>query len=119
MERSQAPLISGFPWQETKTFLERLLIPMMHVLLLGYLPIRRMRQTSEPGFAAGCGQLFMADKNEYFLLDGHRSIHASRHDGIQLPRRYRRRAYMTDIFDASDIAVCRIVSIGEPGLERP
>lgn len=108
MEQSQMPLVSGFPFQETGTILEKLLIPMMHVLLLGYLPIQRMRQTSDPSFAAGCGQLFLADRSEYFLMEGHRSIHASRHDGIQLPKRYRRRGYFTDIFDASDIATCRM-----------
>lgn len=105
---SQTPLISGFPFQETETFWEKLLIPLMHVILLGYLPIARMRSTSDPGFAAGCGQLFVADRVRYMLLDGHRAIWQSRHDGIQLPRKYRKSGYLTDIFDASDIARCRM-----------
>jgi len=39
---------------------------------------------------------------------GHSSIRDSRHDGIQLPRAFRRAGYQTDIFDATDIARCRM-----------
>jgi len=103
-----APLVSGFPMQETGTFAERLLIPMMHYVLLGYLPIDRMRSSLGVGLAAGCGQLFFADRKAYLVAGGHSAISSSRHDGIQLPRAFRRAGFMTDIFDASDIARCRM-----------
>ena len=81
---------------------------MMHYVLLGYLPIERMRSTVDPGFAAGCGQLFLAKKQEYLQSDGHRAIASSRHDGIKLPRNFRNHGFKTDLFDASDIAKCRM-----------
>ncbi len=106
--KSNTPLVSGFPFQETNTFSEKLLIPLMHFVLLGYLPIRRMRSSSQPGLAAGCGQLFLAQRAAYFDVDGHRAIQSSRHDGIKLPRAFRESGYLTDIFDATDIARCRM-----------
>ena len=106
--RRQAPLISGFPMQETGTLAEKILIPLMHYVLLGYLPIDRMRSSLEVGLAAGCGQLFFADKRVYMSIDGHSSIRGSRHDGIQLPRAFRRAGHRTDIFDATDVACCRM-----------
>lgn len=106
--RSGAPLISGFPMQETGTLAEKMLIPLMHYVLLGYLPIDRMRSTLGVGLAAGCGQLFLADRQVYMSVGGHSSIRFSRHDGIQLPRAYRRAGHRTDIFDATDIARCRM-----------
>ncbi len=106
--KSNAPLVSGFPFQETNTFSEKLLIPLMHFVLLGYLPIQRMRSSSQPGLAAGCGQLFLAQRAAYFDVDGHRAIQSSRHDGIKLPRAFRESGYLTDIFDATDIARCRM-----------
>ncbi len=106
--RRQAPLISGFPMQETGTLAEKMLIPLMHYVLLGYLPIDRMRSSLGVGLAAGCGQLFFADKRVYLSIDGHSSIRGSRHDGIQLPRAFRRAGHRTDIFDATDIACCRM-----------
>lgn len=107
-KRSQAPLISGFPMQETGTWSEKILIPLMHYVLLGYLPIDRMRSSIGVGLAAGCGQLFFADKQVYMSIGGHSAIRNSRHDGIQLPRAFRRAGHRTDIFDATDIARCRM-----------
>ena len=107
-EFRQAPLVSGFPFQETGTIAEKMLIPMMHYILLGFLPIDRMRKSTDPGFAAGCGQLFLAMKSQYMQAGGHRSIASSRHDGIKLPRSIRQAGFKTDIFDATDIAKCRM-----------
>lgn len=104
----QAPLVSGFPMQETGTFAEKMLIPLMHYVLLGYLPIDRMRSTLGVGLAAGCGQLFLAEKEAYLQSGGHAAIQSSRHDGIQLPRAFRKAGFRTDIFDATDIARCRM-----------
>lgn len=101
-------LLSGFPRQETGTFSEKLLIPMMHYVLLCYLPIDRMRSSTDPGFAAGCGQLFLAKKSDYFACGGHADIRGSRHDGIKLPRTFRKSGLSTDLFDAADLATCRM-----------
>ena len=104
----EAPLVSGFPYQETGTLAEKMLIPLMHYVLLGYLPIDQMRSSLGVGLAAGCGQLFLADKQAYMNSGGHEAIRSSRHDGIQLPRLFRKAGYRTDIFDATDIARCRM-----------
>ena len=107
-EYREAPLVSGFPFQETGSFAEKLLIPMMHYILLGFLPIERMRSSTDPGFAAGCGQLFLAKKADYLQAGGHSALAGSRHDGIKLPRAFRQVGLKTDIFDASDLATCRM-----------
>ncbi len=104
----QAPLISGFPHQETETWSEKLLIPLMHYVLLGFLPIDQMRASPQPGFAAGCGQLFLAHRETYFQVGGHSAIASSRHDGIKLPKAFRMAGHKTDLFDATDLASCRM-----------
>lgn len=107
-EIRNAPLVSGFPLQETGTIAEKMLIPMMHYVLLCYLPLDQMRSTKKPEFAAGCGQLFVARREEYFACGGHEAIQGSRHDGIQLPRAFRKKGFQTDLFDATGIARCRM-----------
>ncbi|MCC6509874.1 MAG: glycosyltransferase family 2 protein, partial [Pirellulaceae bacterium] len=101
-------LLSGFPKQVTGTWLEKLMIPLMHFILLGYLPLARMRDSTGAEFAAGCGQLFLARRTAYMTCEGHKSISSSRHDGVKLPRSFRKQRFITDIFDASDIATCRM-----------
>lgn len=112
VEASGADLLSGFPRQEIETFLERLLLPLIVWILLGYLPITVMRRSRWAAFGAGCGQLFAARRDAYERAGGHSAIRASRHDGVTLPRAFRRAGARTELFDASDLAHCRMYRSG-------
>lgn len=108
METSVSSLASGIPRQKTVSFWERALIPLIHFVLLGFLPIGRMRRSTHPSYGAGCGQLFMARRKAYLQSGGHAAISGSRHDGLKLPRNFRRHGFKTDLFDATDVASCRM-----------
>ena len=108
LEASGADLASGFPRQETGSLLEWLLLPLINFVLLGYLPIARSREVNSPSLAAGCGQFFITRRAAYEQAGGHAAIRASLHDGVKLPRAYRRAGLVTDIFDATPIASCRM-----------
>jgi len=108
MERQDVGLASGFPHQVVGTWSEVLLLPLIHFLLLGFLPMALMRQSADPAFGAGCGQLFIARRAPYLRAGGHAAIRASLHDGIKLPRAFRAAGISTGLFDATDIAECRM-----------
>jgi glycosyltransferase involved in cell wall biosynthesis len=103
-----AGLVSGFPRQHTVSLGEQLVVPLIHQVLLGYLPMAMMRESKDPGFGAGCGQFFVARRDAYEAVGGHAVIKASMHDGVTLPRAFRRAGFMTDAFDATDLATCRM-----------
>ncbi|WP_442511433.1 glycosyltransferase family 2 protein [Novipirellula sp. SH528] len=105
-------LLSAFPQQETGALLEKLLIPMMHYILLGFLPMARMRASSSPAYAAGCGQLFLTLHSDYVTAGTHQAIKSSRHDGVKLPRVYRQSGMMTDVVDGTFLARCRMYRDG-------
>jgi glycosyltransferase involved in cell wall biosynthesis len=107
-------LLSAFPRQETGTLAEKLLIPMMHFILLSYLPFARMRGSTHPAYASGCGQLFFTTQTAYQSAGTHAAIRSSRHDGLKLPKAYRENRMLTDCVDGSQWAVCRMyTSAGE------
>jgi cellulose synthase/poly-beta-1,6-N-acetylglucosamine synthase-like glycosyltransferase len=108
MDRTGVGLLSGFPHQETRTWLEQLVVPLINIVLVAYLPMAMMRRSDKPGFGAGCGQLFMADRAAYQKAGGHAAIRGSMHDGVTLPRAFRKAGLMTDLFDAGDVATCRM-----------
>ncbi len=108
LNQSKIDLGSGFPHQETPTVAGWLLLPLIHFVLLGYLPLSRSRLSNDPSLAAGCGQLFITTRSAYDAAGGHAVIKSSLHDGIMLPRAFRKAGLRTDIFDASDIASCRM-----------
>jgi len=108
LERSGAALVSGFPRQLVVTPLERLLIPLVHFLLLAYLPIDAMRRTRLSGFGAGCGQFMMVRRDAHERLGGHGAIRASLHDGLRLPRAFRAAGFATELVDVTAFATCRM-----------
>ena len=108
MERHAVGLGSGFPRQVVETWAEQLLLPLIHFLLLGFLPMALMRRSAQVGLGAGCGQLFIARRPAYERAGGHAAIRASLHDGITLPRAFRRAGEMTGLFDATALASCRM-----------
>ena len=105
---AEAGLASGFPRQVVVTWAEQLLLPLIHFLLLGYLPMALMRTRPDVGLGAGCGQLFIARRGAYRAAGGHAAIRASLHDGLTLPRAMRRAGHMTLLFDATAMTRCRM-----------
>ena len=99
---------SGFPRQVTVGWSERLLLPLIHLMLLCYLPIPVGMLVQAPSLGAGCGQLFVARRAAYRAAGGHAAIRASRHDGIMLPRAFRKAGFGTGLFDATEFASCRM-----------
>ncbi len=108
LEATNSSLVSGFPRQITGTTLEWLLLPLIHFVLLGFLPIVRMRRGTDPAFAAGCGQFLMARADHYFACGGHTQIRETMHDGLRLPKLFRQAGYRTDLADITAHATCRM-----------
>lgn len=108
LRRDGAGLASGFPRERAETFGEILLVPLIHVLLLGYLPLWLSRQRGDTALAAGCGQLMVADRDAYFRVGGHGAVRRTWHDGVALPRAFRAAGEVTALFDATSVATCRM-----------
>lgn len=108
LERGHNGLVSGFPRQVTGTTLEWLLLPLIHFVLLGFLPMAKMRRGTDPAFAAGCGQFLMVRREAYFASGGHSRIRQTMHDGLLLPRLFRAAGFRTDLADLTHLASCRM-----------
>lgn len=108
MQTARISLLSGFPRQITVGWMERMLLPLIHFVLLGFLPIGRMRASTKPAYAAGCGQFFLAERKAYFAFGGHAAIRETRHDGLRLPQVFRKNGFRTDIVDLTNLAEVRM-----------
>jgi glycosyltransferase involved in cell wall biosynthesis len=108
LQATDSALVSGFPRQETGTWMEWLLLPLIHFVLLGFLPMDQMRKGTDPAFAAGCGQFIMVERGAYFAAGGHAEIKATMHDGLLLPRLIRQHGMKTDLADLTALARCRM-----------
>ena len=108
MEVQRVDLLSGVPRQEYSGLLDRLLIPLIHFVLLGYLPLGRAARSASPAYSAGCGQFFLTTRRAYAAAGGHEAVRASMHDGLMLPTEYRRAGLRTGLSDLTAAARCRM-----------
>ncbi|MEQ8769774.1 MAG: isopentenyl-diphosphate Delta-isomerase [Phycisphaerales bacterium] len=105
---TDSDLVSTFPRQIVGSVGELLLVPMMFFVLLSYLPFARMRTSRSPGASAGCGQFLFARAEAYRETGGHAAFKDSMHDGIMMPRAFRRRGFRTDLFDGTRVCSVRM-----------
>jgi glycosyltransferase involved in cell wall biosynthesis len=108
MDATGIALLSGFPRQITIGWMEQILLPLIHFVLLSFLPMGRMRSTTKSAYAAGCGQFFLAERAAYFASGGHAAIRGTRHDGLRLPQVFRQHGFHTDIVDLTNLAEVRM-----------
>ena len=101
-------LLSTFPRQITGSLGEKLLVPMIFFLLFSYLPMWRMRQTSDPNTSAACGQFLFVRRDAYDASGGHEAFKNSYHDGVMMPRSVRRAGFKSDLFDGQHLASVRM-----------
>lgn len=105
---SDAELVSTFPRQICGSLGELLQVPMMFFLLFSYLPFGRMRNTLDPAASAGCGQFLLARRISYLRAGGHAAFAGSMHDGVRMPRAFRKLGFKTDLFDGTDLVSVRM-----------
>lgn len=101
-------LVSGVPRQRILTLGEGLTVPMINLLLIGYLPGGGRAFTRHAGLAAGCGQMMLFERQAYEAVGGHGAVRATLHDGLTLTRLLRQRGHRTEIVQGSGIAGCRM-----------
>ena len=101
-------LVSGVPRQITGSTLEHLLVPLIDFVLLAYLPVWVMRRHPSPSLAAAVGQFVLVDRERYLKCGGHGAVRTTFHDGIYLPRLFRKNGMLTDLVDITGVASCRM-----------
>ncbi|MBP0462660.1 glycosyltransferase [Roseomonas sp. PWR1] len=108
MARQRLGLVSGVPRQVMLTWGEGVTVPMINLLLVGYLPGGGRAFTRHPGFAAGCGQMMMFERGAYEAVGGHGALRTTLHDGLKFARLLRARGHRTEIVEGSGVATCRM-----------
>jgi len=106
--RPELDLLSGVPWQRVETLWEVMFVPLIHFILLGFLPLRHMRASKDPSFAAGCGQFMAFRREAYLSIGGHSQAKSSFHEGTVMARAIRTAGRVADLSDLSDVSLCRM-----------
>ncbi|WP_138752444.1 glycosyltransferase [Paenibacillus sinopodophylli] len=79
-------MISGFPLQQTESWLEKLIVPMMGFTIACHLPIKLVASTSDARFSAAHGAWIAISRLSYDAAGGHEASRGHLVDDVALMR---------------------------------
>ncbi len=108
MERTGADLLTVWPTQETITAGERLVVPLMALVVHSYLPVLGVHHVPHPLFAAANGQCMGFRRAAYFAVGGHDSIRNNVLEDVTLARRVKAAGLCLRMIEGNNMVTCRM-----------
>ena len=103
-----ADLLTAFPHEETVTWAEKLVIPVVPWCIFTFLPLALAYRTSSPAFSATIGQYMLFRANAYTQIGGHAAVRSDAVDDIALGRRIKAQGLRWRLTDATHDVRCRM-----------
>ncbi len=107
-EKTNADMVGVWPTQETVTWAERLVVPLMGMVIVGYLPVLATHHLRLPAFAAANGQCLLFRKPIYEAIGGHAVVKDEIVEDVMLARRVVAAGGRLRIADGNQLIGCRM-----------
>lgn len=108
MGRTQADLLTVWPTQHTHTWGERLVVPLMALVILAYLPLPLVHHTPWPAFAAANGQCLAFRRRAYQNIGGHAALRDNVLEDVAFARRIKGGGLRLRMADGAGLVSCRM-----------
>lgn len=108
LEAKNASMISCFPHQEMKSLGELLTIPLLHFVLLGFLPLIAVYKRPARRYSAAIGQFILITRPAYDAIGGHAALKDNVVDDMGLARRLKENGFITVAALAGNLIHCRM-----------
>lgn len=108
IQDTKADLLTVWPTQQTESWGERLVVPLMSLAIFGYLPILFTHYTPWSAFAAANGQFLMFRRDAYQKISGHQSVRANIVEDVALARSIKAAGLRLRMADGAGFIACRM-----------
>ncbi len=108
MEASGADMLSMMPRQELVSFWEKLVVPLIHVILMCYLPLRLVRTSRKAAFCFANGQFILFRREFYDRINGHASVRNAIVEDVWLCKNVKKAGGSVVAFNGTDVVSCRM-----------
>jgi len=111
-EKEKADLLSCFTQQETGTWVEMLVIPVMVFCLIAFLPVRRVlkKGTFFSKFAGAGGQFLLFKRKPYLAIGGHDSVKNEIVEDLKIGNHLVQSGFKLVFLNGADMTFCRMYS---------
>lgn len=101
-------MLSLTPRQELGSFPERLVVPLVNVVLMSYLPLRLVRASRNPAFCFANGQFILFRRSFYERIGGHEAVRRALVEDVWLCQAVKRAGGRVLSFNGTDALSCRM-----------
>ena len=110
----EADVVTAVPHQEVEGFVERLVLPLLHLTYVSWLPLPLIWRTRDPRFLAANGQVLAVTRAAYQTVGGFEAVRDAVVDDMAFCAEQKRAGRRVVFADGHDIASCRMYeSAGE------
>lgn len=114
MEIGNLALLSIFTQQVMKTLGEKLTVPLMHFILLNLLPLRLVRDSENPAFAAASGQCMFFNANNYRKNSWHERVKSKVVEDVEIMKAVKIDKFKAEALLGNGLISCRMYkNLGE------
>lgn len=107
-QKEEADLLAAWPTQQTESWAERLIVPLIGFAILGYLPILPVHYTRWPAFAAANGQCLLFRRAAYAKIGGHTAVANNVLEDVTLAKRSKAHGLRLRLVEANGFIGCRM-----------
>ena len=107
-QRSSSDLLTVWPTQQTKTWGERLIVPLKSIAILAYLPVVMVHFTKWAAFAAANGQFLLFSRAGYKRSGGHVAVKNQIVEDVMLAKRIKAAGGTLRMLDGAGLVGCRM-----------
>lgn len=108
MEQHGPDLLTVWPTQITESWGERLTVPLMALVILGYLPVALVNNTDWPGTGIANGQCLAFRRSAYEQIGGHGGVFDQVLEDMLLAKRCKQERLRVRMIDGNRLISCRM-----------
>jgi chlorobactene glucosyltransferase len=108
IKTSGADMLSIMPNQELGSFWEKLVVPLIHVILMCYLPLRLVRTNPRPAFSFANGQFILFRREFYERIGAHAVVKDALVEDVWLCKAVKKAGGTVVAFNGYDVVSCRM-----------
>lgn len=104
----RAEVLTAVPGQVTGSFVERLVLPLLHLTYVAWLPLVLIHRTHDPRFLAANGQILAVTRDAYAAIGGFEAVRAEVVDDMAFCRNAKRERRTVLFADGARLGRCRM-----------
>ena len=108
LERTRADMLSLVPYQTLGSFWEQVIVPLVHFLIMCFLPMRMIWKSRNTAFSFANGQFILFRRSMYEQIGGHEAVKSNIVEDVWLVKATKRAGGKVIVMNGVDAVRCRM-----------